>query len=309
MSTWSTGSVPRREQFAYWREMICQTFLDLTPESALRDGFRGKVTHRQLGTLDLGRIDSQAQRVRRTEADIDRSPRLGHYANLQVRGTCLTVQDGRATVQHPGDLAVVDTSRPFTFEFSDDFQQLSLHLPGRLLTDQLDGPVPTASRIPTVSGVGAALRHTLHALNDGDLTATASARLGMHASGLLAIALTPPPEPAEPRPNARLLDAALDDIAEHLTENGLSPAATATRLGISVRLLHQLFGDHERSFGGEVRWQRLEQAYRDLTDPARRALRIADIAAAAGFVVVTHFHRVFRQRYGRTPTEARRAED
>ncbi len=304
MSTWSTGSVPRSQQFAYWREMICQTFLDLTPESTLRDGFRGKVTHRQVGALDLGRIDSQTQRVRRTEADIDRSPRLGHYANLQVRGTCLTVQDGRATVQHPGDLTVVDTSRPFTFEFSDDFQQLSLHLPGRTLADQVDGPIRTASRIPTVSGVGAALRHTLHTLHAGDLAPTAAARLGVHASGLLAIALD---APADPQPNRRLLDAALDDIAEHLTENNLSPATTATRLGISVRLLHQVFGHHERSFGAEVRWQRLELAHRDLTDPGRGALRIADIAAAAGFVDVTHFHRVFRQRYGRTPTEARRS--
>jgi AraC-like DNA-binding protein len=286
--------------------MICQTFLDLTPESTLRDGFRGKVSHRQLGALDLGRIESQTQRVRRTEADIDRSPRLGHYANLQVRGTCLTVQDGRATVQRPGDIAIVDTSRPFTFEFSDDFQQLSLHLPGRLLADQVDGPIRTASRIQTVSGVGAALRHTLHALHDDDLAPTAAARLGIHASGLLAVAIE---APADPQRGGRLLDAALDDIAEHLTENGLSPAATATRLGISVRLLHQLFGGHERSFGGEVRWQRLEQAHRDLTDPARRALRIADIAADAGFVDVTHFHRVFRQRYGHTPTEARRAAD
>lgn len=303
MRTWSTGTVPRPQQFTYWREMICQAFLDLTPESPIRDGFRGRVVQRSVGPLDLAQIDSQAQRVRRTEADINRSPTEGHYANLQVRGVCLTVQDGRATVLHPGDLTVIDTSRPFRFEFSDDFQQLSLHLPGRLLSEQVDGPVPTASRIPTVTGVGAAIRHAFGALYQGGLSPAAATRLAAHTCGLLGVALDGPTlEPAGPR---RLLDAALEDIEEHLSENGLSPAATARRLGISVRLVHQLFTGHERTFGAEVRWRRLAHAHHDLADPARAGLRVADIAAAAGFVDVTHFHRVFRQRYGYPPSHAR----
>ena len=55
-------------------------------------------------------------------------------------------------------------------------------------------------------------------------------------------------------------------------------------------------------FGG----RRLDQARRDLTDPARAALRIIDIAADNGFADVTHFHRVFRQAYGNTPAQLRR---
>jgi AraC-like DNA-binding protein len=40
---------------------------------------------------------------------------------------------------------------------------------------------------------------------------------------------------------------------------------------------------------------------------ALAGLRVIDIAAAAGFADVTHFHRVFRQLYGQTPTQLRRA--
>jgi transcriptional regulator GlxA family with amidase domain len=50
---------------------------------------------------------------------------------------------------------------------------------------------------------------------------------------------------------------------------------------------------------------RLEQAARDLRDPARAHLRVVDIAVEAGFVNVASFHRAFRQRFGRTPTQAR----
>src|SRR5215468_8894470 len=95
MATWSTAAVPQHRQFSYWREMICEAFLDLTPESPLRDGFYGRVSQQPLERLDLARIQSQAQRVRRTEVDIARSPQSGYYANLQISGVGVTTQDGR----------------------------------------------------------------------------------------------------------------------------------------------------------------------------------------------------------------------
>jgi AraC family transcriptional activator of tynA and feaB len=312
--TWSTAAVPRPRQFGYWREMICEAFLDLTPETEARrgtagDGFRGRVTQRPLGRLAIAQIGSQAQRVCRTETDITRSPRAGYYANLQLRGSCRTTQDGRATVTQPGDLAVVDTERPFAFEFSDDFAQLSFYVPGQLLDAQLEQPVRTATRIRTVGGVGAALRHTLRALEPDGLPEAAAGRLAVHAGGLLAVALNGPADagPAA-RHRAGLLDAALADVAEHLADDDLCPATTARRLGISVRQLHQVFGAHERTFGAELRRQRLEQARRDLTDPARSGLRVIDIAADAGFADVTHFHRAFRRAYGVTPAQLRRGQ-
>jgi AraC family transcriptional activator of tynA and feaB len=305
--TWSTAAVPRRRQFGYWREAICETFLDLSPETGVRDGFRGRVTQRPLGRLAIAQIGSQAQQVRRTEADIARSPRAGYYANLQVRGACRTTQDGRSTVTQPGDLTVVDTSRPFAFEFSDDFQQLSFHMPQHLLETQLEQPVHTAVRIRTLNGVGAALRHTLHALGQGTTAESSADRLAVHACGLLAVALDRPADSAPaPRRHAGLLAAARADIAEHLADDDLCPATAARRLSVSVRHLHQIFAGHERTFGAETRLQRLEQAHRDLVDPGRAGLRVIDIAADAGFADVTHFHRVFRQAYGYTPARLRR---
>src|SRR5262249_32965183 len=80
---WATLAAAPDRQFAYWRELICEAFLDLTPESELRDGFAGTVTQWPLGELSLARIDSQRQQVRRTDRDIARAPRTGYYANLQ----------------------------------------------------------------------------------------------------------------------------------------------------------------------------------------------------------------------------------
>jgi AraC family transcriptional activator of tynA and feaB len=304
---WSTAALPRARQFGYWREMVCEALLGISSETAVRDGFRGDIALRPLGALAVARIGSQAQSVRRTEADIAGSGQPGYCVNLQLSGTGRTSQDGRVAITGPGELTIIDKSQPFTLEFGDDYRQLSFHVPESLLRVQLDRPVPTATRIATITGVGAALRHTLQVLGQGGLTESSAGRLAVHACGLVAVAAD---EPAALGPAGRYragqLDAALADIAEHLADDDLCPATTAARLGISVRHLHQLFAGHERTFGAEARRQRLEQAHRDLADPARSGFRVADIAAEAGFADVTHFHRVFRQAFGYTPAGLRR---
>ena len=303
---WSTAEAPRAAQFTSWRELICEAFLDLTPESDLRDGFAGAVTQWPLGELSIARIESQRQRVRRTAHDIARAPRPGYYANLQVRGTSLMTQHGRSTVLHPGDLAVVDTAEPFAFEFRDDFRQLSLFLPKALLEAQLEAPVRTATRVGTASGTGAAVRHALLALTSDELTEPTAARLAVHAGGILALALEwPAATGATPVRHGRIHAAALADIEEHLADHDLSPLATARRLGVSVRLLHAVFAAGQGSFATEVRRRRLHNAWRDLRDPARANLRIIDVAVDAGFTDVTSFHRAFRRAYGRTPAQVR----
>jgi AraC family transcriptional regulator, positive regulator of tynA and feaB len=300
--TWSTSDVARAAQFGYWRELICAAFLALTPESDLRDGFTGTVTQQPLGALSLARITSQRQRVRRTGTDIARVPRTGYYANLQLTGVSEMRQGGRATVLRPGDLAVVDTGEPFAFDFGDDFRQLSFHVPAALLEAQLSGRVRTATRIGTGHGVGAAVRHALQALPT--LPGPAAERLAVHACGLLAVALDQP-GPPERGAGRRSHAQAVADIEEHLADDDLSPAATARRLGVSVRGLHGIFAGHELSYAATVRQRRLEQAYRDLRDPARAQLRVIDIATDAGFADVTSFHRAFRREYGHTPAQAR----
>ncbi|WP_432986162.1 helix-turn-helix domain-containing protein [Dactylosporangium sp. CA-233914] len=293
---WSTGDRAPGEQFAYWRELICAAFLALTPESDLRGEFAGRVTQWPLGPLALARIASQRQVVRRTEDDIARSPVHGYYANLQVRGTSLMAQGDRVTLLRPGELGLVGTDRPFRFEFGTDFEQLSLFVPAGLLP----GPVPTASALPTHAGVGAAVRLALESVP----AVRRPERLAVHAAGMLAVALDPgirePPVKA-PRTHA----AAVADVEEHLTDDDLSPAATARRLGISVRLLHGLFAGRPESYAATMRRLRLERAARDLRDPALSHLRVIDIATEAGFVNVASFHRAFRRRYGRTPNEIR----
>jgi AraC-like DNA-binding protein len=298
----------RADSFLHWRELICEAFLSLTPESDRRDGFTGAVTQWQFTDLSLARIRSQRQRVSRTERDIDRAPRYGYYANFQVQGVSRMTQQSRSTVLRPGDLAVVDTAEPFAFDFPEPFVQLSLYLPGPLLESQLGRGVPTATRVDTGAGVGAAVRHALGALSRGDLAPEAAARLAVHTCGLIAVALERPVTADTPAlRHDRLHRAALEDIDEHLTDDDLSAPVTAHRLGVSARLLYAVFAGQRHSYATEVRRRRLDRAWRELQDPARSHLRVIDVAVSAGFADVTSFHRAFRRVYGRTPRQVREA--
>jgi len=51
--------------------------------------------------------------------------------------------------------------------------------------------------------------------------------------------------------------------------------------------------------------QRLMRAHRLLTDPRHASEKISTIAFDAGFGDVSYFNRVFRQRYGDTPSGVR----
>ena len=57
-------------------------------------------------------------------------------------------------VTRPGDLTLIDTTRPFSFEFGQDFSQLTLHIPEQLLEGHLDRPTrPRPGSAPSTASV------------------------------------------------------------------------------------------------------------------------------------------------------------
>lgn len=99
--------------------------------------------------------------------------------------------------------------------------------------------------------------------------------------------------------------AILDEIETHLPDPKLTPAAVAGRLGITSRYLRKLLEQTGKSFSAHLLAKRLERAAALLRDPRQRDARIATIAYACGFNDLSYFNRVFRRRYGVTPSDMR----
>jgi AraC-like DNA-binding protein len=98
---------------------------------------------------------------------------------------------------------------------------------------------------------------------------------------------------------------ALDYIARNFRDLGLAETEVAMSQGISTRLLQRLFEQAGIRFCEHVRELRLQAAHRALTDGRQNSRRILDIALICGFSDVSHFNRVFRKRFGVSPTAVR----
>jgi AraC-like DNA-binding protein len=122
-----------------------------------------------------------------------------------------------------------------------------------------------------------------------------------------------PPPPAL----SRLEQSALDRLKARFVpeklyaRSSLTIGALAELLGTQEHVLRRVInrGLGFRSFSDFLHAYRLPDAARRLRDPAMRRVPVLTIALEAGYGSIGPFNRAFRERFGMTPTEYRRASD
>lgn len=100
------------------------------------------------------------------------------------------------------------------------------------------------------------------------------------------------------------LENALCYIDSHLTESTLSREEVSSAAGVSVRTLSRLFHQYTNTSMLEyITAKRLQRVVELLSLPL---LRNKEIAASAGFSSVIYMDRVFKKRFGMTPSQYRK---
>jgi AraC-like DNA-binding protein len=100
-------------------------------------------------------------------------------------------------------------------------------------------------------------------------------------------------------------DAILHIIESRSGNPDLSANLVACELGVTARYVHFLLERTGRSFSQHLLERRLQRAAVLLRHPAWHGRKIADVAAQAGFSDLSYFNRVFRRRFGTTPSAFR----
>jgi AraC-like DNA-binding protein len=98
------------------------------------------------------------------------------------------------------------------------------------------------------------------------------------------------------------------DILSSIGDGALNLPALAQRHRASPRYVQMLFERSGTTFSEFLVEHRLLLAARLLRDPRHRARKVSDIAHLSGFNDVSYFHRVFRRRFGMTPSDMRGAQ-
>lgn len=300
MGVWDIAALPSREQFGYWREVICQAFVPLTPHRTLdEEGFAAKVETRPLAGTNRARLRSRPQRTDHGPREVARTDGAYYFVNLQLAGRCITTVRDRTTVVRAGEFVVVDTAEPYFFTLDQPWQMLSFRVPHGDLATHLGGRRPELGRPFPAAGTAAAVSALMPALWSLDAAAPGAAELVDSFTTAVAAATA-----STAVDGGVTRTAILAHVERHLGDRDLTVAGVCRRFAISPRTLHNLFADADESFAATVRHRRLERSRAVLADPGTTAT-VTAVAAAHGFDDPTSFSRAFRRRFGVSPHEMR----
>lgn len=305
----STADVEVRHRLAYWTDMICDTYVQLECDAG--QAIEGEIQADRLATLDLSRVTSTAQHVRRTPAKIARASEDYFLVSIQTQGVGVVSQDGRDAVLTPGDFALYDSTRPYDLRFDGPFQQYVLMLPGPTLrtalrqTDRL-----TAHAVRGDRGAGHLMINMIRTLaaDIGTLAPESAVAVADSVTQILIAGLAALPA-AQSQPVSQLTAYHREQIKalvrQHLRDPALCVAGIARQLRLSPSTLHRAWTGEACSLSDWIWAQRLDAARRDLCDPALAARSVSEIAFSWGFNDAAHFSRAFRLRFGCSPRDLR----
>jgi len=107
--------------------------------------------------------------------------------------------------------------------------------------------------------------------------------------------------------SAARLDLMRADVIANLSRGDLTIYSVAQKAGVSPRNAQRIFEQTKTTFTEFLLEQRLLLMRKLLLDPLNRWRKISDLAHSAGFPDVSYFNRVFRRRFGVTPSDMRAA--
>jgi AraC-like DNA-binding protein len=308
---------PVADQFAYWRDVICQV---CTPLAAEREpehrggdgpGHTGWARSSEVGSTHAAEVCSRTQSLAHGRSEIARMLSEDVFVSLQVRGHCVGEQGGRTCHIAPGEFALFDTTDTYRLRYRGDerdgeWQVLSFRVPRSRLLPLIPDPggFTAVTHDGTGGGIASMVTATMTAIWSNVESLDDLAAQSAESALVTLLAAATGTVPASGRDT---LDAALRAaVNRYLSANlhlDLTAGAVAARFGISVRKLHGLYEHTDRTFAQTVMALRVEGCARDLT--ANSAATLTDIAARWGFCDLSHMNRVFRARYGCLPSEYR----
>ncbi|MFJ9007628.1 helix-turn-helix domain-containing protein [Streptomyces canus] len=307
----TTEHVAPAERIHYWEDYNRKALVALSCTSYSEQGLLARQTNIELGELRLADIAGNAHAIERSPQTVRSAPKDSVFATLLLKGEAVFLHENGCLAATAGELFVYDTRRPYLFGFSSSMRQILVDVPRNLFTQAcvgggLPGPMlfgrGTAREGALVAALGsqlgrlAALGGVPHGPADAEATVLDLLRQ-----------LTEERTGGRPVPDAyrSQLIVAESYIDRHLHDPRLGPAQVAGFMGISVRHLGRIFESTGKTPARHIMERRVVRAHQELTGPGARETRISDVAHRWGFSSQAHFARLFRSRFGITPSEAR----
>jgi AraC-like DNA-binding protein len=302
----TTDELPERDRLTRWREEFGRTIVSVDIAPLAPDApFHAEALLQRLPGVRIAQCDGSAAEFDRTRAQAAASDdsvgmvvNLGEPAWAWQRDTEVTLDIGDAVLVRPDEPGRLR-----------GIKHLALVFPRAPLAERLHD-INRAFMKPIPAGQEALrlfLRYLRMVQSDMEPTKpTVQQAIVNHIHDLAALAIGATRDTIEQgrgTVGAARLAFVVEYIGKHFADPALSVAGVARRHDISPRYLQELLEQSGASFVARVNELRLKRAFALLTRVPNRP--VAEIAAQAGFSNVSHFNRLFRQRFGDSPSGVR----
>lgn len=310
--TWiahSTDRISPPERASAWSAVIADVYFPLKLTYRSADRFRGDLTSRSLGPMEVSRLRTEPLQYERLPRHLDGTAEEEFLITIPQKNPIVFRQMNREVRCEPGGFILERGDAPYRFSYDDRNDLFVIKVPKPLLAGYMREPDRHCAKVfDGCSGMGGLFSSMARRLHHEEVAsgATATTVLNRHLLELLTLALesadsTGPGAGSAVR--AAHLRRAEDFIQANLTNPSLTPELVAGSCGISKRYLHDLFKDVNGTVSQQIRDQRLLAA-RNMLEVARNR-SIADIAYRFGFSDQAQFSRLFKARFGQTPSDCR----
>jgi AraC-like DNA-binding protein len=309
----NTDGLPERDRFPATCEEFSRRLLALDCVNRSAAPFSALFDIRRVGRFRLAYLETSAADYVRTR-ELIRDGQEWLFINFLFEGTMFSSQPDSRHPINPGEAVMLDSTHVGGALFKTHARRLMLRIarsefqhlvsPGFHFAGHRLERNPLARRL-----LFSYLRETRN-LDFGD-GGSAACLYDQHIFDLVVLALGVEGEARElaEQGGGRTArrSAVLREIETRVADSGLCAVTVARRLGVSARYVHVLLEETGRSFSQHVLDRRLERAAELLRQPGGAGRKIAEVAFACGFGDLSYFNRMFRRRYGATPSDMRAA--
>jgi AraC-like DNA-binding protein len=309
--TYSTSGLEPRRRIEYWNDLVCNSVTKLAVSPLNRRDFSGRLARAQVGPIRLVDVESDPAVVYHSRQHIARSLEPVFLLCVQLEGQCQFRQNGREALLRTSDFTLCDSTLPYEISF-DRNRMLVLGISQQTLRRYIACPeaviaLPMSGRTG-LSGLLSSFLRNFWQQYATQIDVAFSERIGSTLLELTASAYAVVPQAAAEGSTLKTAWRVRirDFIETHLHDPEMTPQRIAAALHMSARYLHHLFEEGDETAARYILRRRLDECARAMLDGSRRNRSLLEIALNYGFNNASHFGRVFRQRFGVSPSEYRR---
>ena len=242
-----------------------------------------------------------------------RTQEAAFFLVLQLEGTSFNRQGERDAKLLPGDFTLCASTQPYEMLLPTRARRLVLGVADGLMRRHLACPdnVVAVRMVGNrgISGLLSDFIKSLWACRHESWDPAVTLRMSYTVLDLIAAAYSVTPHAQCEHSSLVTAHRAriVSYIESHLRDADLNPTRIAQACRITPRYLHHLFAQEAETVTQYIQRRRLEECARALIAAPVRGRLVTEIAFEYGFTSLTHFGRVFRNHYGITPSEYRRA--